>query len=455
MKTRFILFISMITLSVNAYSQNMVTVKQSFSGNNANNSGISIININTDFPVEIISGVEDAVYLTGEIKDSTDYKPFCFMDNNELVINSPCENRKDCKIKIELKHNVFTYKIGDKSNVIVKDNINFGNNLYILAGKESIIVFEGKVKLETLNIDAKEYSRVRFNILDISTIANINAKRGAIIDFNGGYIKEIVMEEESDTSLTGDFFDEKYKNGLVTTITHSSPTKNIVLEQLENWKDKMEEKQNNNEGVDFKMNFGYGCLGWTSGVSNIDDLFENPMGVYDLKTTSGSSWTLGFKLVIPMSKRFDFLIGLGYESDIFRFRNNVNLVEINSQKQIGYENDPTIEAESKLVARYITLPIFVDWNFYKKLSINVGVIGGLNFNSSSTGFKRDYEIGVSEIEDRWGAKYNNFKPVKLDAQVGIKFNKVNLYLRHSFTPLFKDVKEMVVYPYSVGITLGL
>ncbi|MBP1630421.1 MAG: hypothetical protein H6Q15_1314 [Bacteroidetes bacterium] len=246
------------------------------------------------------------------------------------------------------------------------------------------------------------------------------------------------------------------------TETYTEPDRELydILIDLSNKLSQIEELKQNKirEGkkdVDFKMNFGYGCLGWTSGVNTIDDLFENPIGIYDLKTTSGSSWTLGFKLVIPMSKRFDFLIGLGYESDIFRFRNNVNLVEINSQKQIGYENDPTIEAESKLVARYITLPVFVDWNFYKKLSINVGVIGGLNFNSSSTGFKRDYEIGVSEIEDRWGAKYNNFKPVKLDAQVGIKFNKVNLYLRHSFTPLFKDGKEMVVYPYSVGITLGL
>ncbi|MEA4968337.1 MAG: outer membrane beta-barrel protein, partial [Bacteroidaceae bacterium] len=166
------------------------------------------------------------------------------------------------------------------------------------------------------------------------------------------------------------------------------------------------------------------------------------------------SWSLGFRYHYKLSKRWSISTGLGYESNIFRFENNVMLTDINGDKRIDFDLSP-IETESKLVARYVTLPLFVMFKVHKSFNVHVGAIAGVNFRTSSTGFKRDYEIPNAEVEERWGKKYDNFKPLKLDVQAGFGWNSVNFYAKYSLIPLFKDNKEIELYPYSVGVSFGL
>ncbi len=206
--------------------------------------------------------------------------------------------------------------------------------------------------------------------------------------------------------------------------------------------------------INFGLVFDYGILKWTKG-GDFDNFTSNPEGAYSLR--SGNSWNLGFRYKYNLNYSWQISTGLGYESNIFRFDNNVMLTDIDGEKRINLETDPAIEAKSKLVARYITIPFFYRYKVIhnKNFYIHGGVIAGVNFSNSSTGFKRNYDILNGEVQERWGNKYNNFKPLKLDLQAGFGWQSINFYVKYALTPLFKDNREIVVYPFSVGLSLGI
>lgn len=508
MKTKNLLvIILLIGLSFNAFSQEEVTIKQVIKNSEKTSNEVSIINaiqINTDCPVIIKSGEENVVYLTGYIDNPNNYSGFCILKDGILKINSPSQVDKRFKITIELKKEVYLVYLGENTNTNIDNSILSENGMYINLLKNSNATFNGNVKLGDITFLALENSKASFtgvielgyaNIIigDNSTIkfwnidanyAKIVAGKGAVVDLNGNIdTVDVKMHSYSDikrnftwTYQTAFIIDSSYfsnvskkfkrmnEDGTIITSDEDSiylsdeyRTNVNALKYTAGTFAKMKKEQKlkylRNEGGEFIPNFSYGILGWSNRVSSVDDLFSSPSGPYSLK--SGSSWNLGFRYDTKLNKRWTISTGLGYESNIFRFDNNVKLNEINGERRIGFEDDPKIDAESKLVARYVTIPLFIKYKVVKNFYLHFGAIAGVNFRTSSTGFKRNYDIPNSEVEERWGTKYDNFKPVKLDIQAGFGWGITNFYVKYAVTPIFKDNKEIEAYPFSVGISFGL
>lgn len=205
--------------------------------------------------------------------------------------------------------------------------------------------------------------------------------------------------------------------------------------------------------TDFGFQFGYGISGWSNKINSIDNLFASPKDQYSLRHSN--SWTFGFRYKFDLSYRWIISTGIGYESNIYRFDNNVMLKDNDGEKRIGIETDAAIKAKSKLVARYVTLPLFVKFRVVDEFNVHVGAIAGVNFRTASTGFKRNYDVPNGEVKERWGARYDNFKPLKLDLQAGFGWSVFNFYVKYALTPMFKDNTEIEVYPFSAGISFGL
>lgn len=534
MKTKNLLvIILLIGLSFNAFSQEQVTIKQVIKNSSTNpisiGDNIRIIRIWTDLPVTIKSGKENAIYLTGDIKDNEreNIPSFCVLNNNVFEISSPylyldekykAKDFSKFKITLELADEVHTYYLRNKTNVTLNNDINSSQQAMFVLGDNSQINIEGKAKMEVLNIYAQANSKIRFNSIEVQE-AIITMKNEAIVDLNGKIKRMDIMEEGEGSKLIGDYkcstmerhnvnFKMKPHRSLKNRVSHFDKVSNIISskgdtiakgskkdstylalknisETFEDVADNLKEEEPNevfapiakafkevadNLGkedvkkeehkekkkeskTDFGLQIGYGILGWSNRVSNIDNLFSSPEQEYSLRCSS--SWNLGFRYEFKLDRRWTISTGLGYESNIFRFDNNVILTDINGEKRIGFETNPSINAESKLVARYVTIPLFIKYRAVKDFTVHVGAIAGVNFRTSSTGFKRNYDIPNAEVEERWGTKYDNFKPVKLDVQAGFGWNDINFYVKYAVTPLFKDNKEIEVYPFSVGISLGL
>ncbi|MFA7081216.1 MAG: outer membrane beta-barrel protein [Bacteroidales bacterium] len=511
MKTKNLLVLILVLgLSFNAFSQEKITIKQTIksSDKSSNESSIiSAIDINTDSPVRIKSGKENIVYLTGYIDNPNDYKGFCVLKDEVLKINSPSQTQKDFNITIELQKEVYLVCLGENSKVDIDNGVLSGGKVYVNSLKNSEANFNGDMKIGELtflllenskatfsglaelgraNIIVGENSEIKFWNID-GDYAKVVADKGAVIDFIGN-IDTVDMKMHKDSDIKGDYtwtehlffrIDSTYvtdvskkfriinedgimiqskedsiylNNEYKTHVKAIGFSKELIEEKKKEEKASIDIKK---KGINpnFGLQFGYGILGWSNKVSNVDGLFASPQDQYSLRY--GNSWTLGFRYWINLSRRWSITTGIGYESNIFRFDNNVKLTDIGGEKRIAYETDPTVNAKTKLVARYVTLPLFLSFNVVEKLNIHIGAIAGVNFRSSSTGFKRNFDDPKGEVKERWGTKYDNFKPLKLDLQAGFGWKGINFYVKYALTPLFKDNREITVYPFSVGLSLGL
>ena len=401
-----------------------------------------IIRNQGEFLVENNSKAVFYGYITGnELKVVT-------KNNSKINSFATYLNKLDLKIEkyseVELNGKVNIFKLTkDDDSKLIKDKFLFSSLLEPFVSPEGDTIFSQrnniKLKRDPLKID----------------------KSGNLISSKGDTIEKASKEDASSLVLKelSDAFaeaSENLKNEEPNEVTKpiadafKTVADNLDKEDIQKEAYK-EKKKKSKEDIGFQ--FGYGILGWSNRVSNIDNLFYSPKGQYTLAYSD--SWSLGFRYEYEINRRWTISTGIGYESNIFRFENNVKLTDINGEKRIGFETDAKIDAESKLVARYVTIPLFVKFRVVNNFNVHIGAIAGINFRTSSTGFKRDYNISNAEVEERWGTKYDNFKPVKLDIQAGFGWRITNFYLKYSLTPLFKDNKETEVYPFSVGVSFGL
>ena len=490
MKTKNLLFlILLLGLSFNTFSQEEVTIKQviknsSSSNIKGTNDQISIVEINTSIPVTINKGEENAIFIKGNFNNAEDYIGLCTLDNGLLKINNP---KKGKEITLELASDVIVYHFKNANVVVNRDvSVNVSNGMIeadngiIEVDSNSSAKFNGKVNGNYLYIRSKNNSRLSFASiealeLDVNVgkesevilkgksdslkIDRVEYSKCNIDNFDYTYLYEIektnegVQVSKTESIVYNDDKDAEDSKFIKDTFAYSSLLEAIKTNEEDNISKSYDKENKKKKAGDISFQLGYGILGWSNRVSGIDDLFASPKGQYILRYSD--SWSFGFRYDAKISKRWTISSGIGYESNIFRFENNVVLTTINGDRRIDFETNNLIDAESKLVARYVTVPLFIKYRVVKNFTLHAGAIAGVNFRTSSTGFKRDYEQQNKEIEERWGTKYDNFKPLKLDVQAGFGWNSVNFYAKYSLIPLFKDNKEIELYPYSVGVSFGL
>ncbi|MCH3923797.1 MAG: outer membrane beta-barrel protein [Bacteroidales bacterium] len=323
-----------------------------------------------------------------------------------------------------------------------------GNSLNVTMGSDSYLQIKGLTKLSSLDLYLSDGCSVDLDSVDIKKLT-IHGTGTSHITMNG-YVGELDNNKNDDITISGNFKIDSIN-------TEEDATNDGV------WKDKTSLNKyfkgkksgyNHRDIVEVEPKVGVSRLGWSREVNSIDDLFSGPEGTYSVKMNHSMRWNLGFDVKINATSWLAIHTGLGYESDIFRFSNDVNCIKTNEVYRIN-EDKTVNNPKCKLVARYITMPLLLQFNVYKDFSIFGGVIGGLNFRTSHTGFKRDYKDDSGKrIEESLGTKYNNFKPVKLDLQFGIVFEDYTIYMKQSLTNMFKDNREIALYPYSFGVSVG-
>lgn len=360
-------------------------------------------------------------------------------------------------LELTIRNDIGNITLKDGAEVNVLSKINEKQRSYFLF-EGAKLNFNNETKIEDLSLQMQNRSKLSFKDLKSDKVF-LQGDGTSDLELNGE-IKFLDKYKYDDINLKGDYKIDSIKERKIKMFTISTPIPfnsskskedNILNDKVESEKIKAQKQGKDRVNTSFQL--AYGILGWSNRVSGIDDLFASPKGQYILRYSD--SWSFGFRYDAKISKRWTISSGIGYESNIFRFENNVVLTTINGDRRIDFETNNLIDAESKLVARYVTVPLFIKYRVVKNFTLHAGAIAGVNFRTSSTGFKRDYEQQNKDIEERWGTKYDNFKPLKLDVQAGFGWNDINFYVKYSLIPLFKNNKEVEVYPYSVGVSFGL
>lgn len=227
-----------------------------------------------------------------------------------------------------------------------------------------------------------------------------------------------------------------------------------------NEQDKPHYSYSDRAGFDFLWGFTNWGDKWYNGLSKMD-------GAYNLRTTF-SSYQLELKYALMMTQHWKFSLGIGYESDVYKFSNPLVDMSIwgtlyNRMDDISYAdfratndqfaNTHLNDWSTRLVTRYVTMPLSVGYRF-EKFRINVTALPALAINSRHTGLK--HEIDTRDVEHQDVEDVSRFlAPYKLDIRLDIRFNLFGLFLQVPTSTLFTPGSPTIseVYPIKLGFVI--
>ena len=189
-------------------------------------------------------------------------------------------------------------------------------------------------------------------------------------------------------------------------------------------------------------------------------------GAYELRT-SFSSWQLELSYAVIMTRHFYLDIGIGYESDIYKFSTPIididengilqdrNTVYLNSNYSNytavnqAFEGTRLDDWSSRLVTRYLSLPVEMVVRFGDDFKIGLAAIPALALSSSHTGLK--HEIETRDLEYQDVENISKFiTPYKLDLRLSMRYEHFGVFAQVATTSLFTD-KD--VYPIKIGLII--
>lgn len=188
-------------------------------------------------------------------------------------------------------------------------------------------------------------------------------------------------------------------------------------------------------------------------------------GPYNLRT-SFSSYQLSENYAVIMTDHFKLNIGIGYESDVYKFTDNYVSMDattgaLATQDQAGVDAVSGITGSnlgdwsSRFVTRYVTLPVefeYRDKSALRSWRIKLGVVPGLSFNSSHTGLKHELEKRGRNYQDVQEGVSKFVNPYKLDVRFTVKWNWLGFFIQLPTMPVFIDT-DTKVYPIKLGFMI--
>lgn len=214
------------------------------------------------------------------------------------------------------------------------------------------------------------------------------------------------------------------------------------------------------ERTNFDFHWAFNNWGdqWYNGLMKMD-------GPYNLRT-SFSSYQLSENYAVVMTPHTKLSIGIGYESDVYKFTDNYVTMDattgaLATQDQAGVDAVSGVTGSllgdwsTRLVTRYVTLPIefeYRDMGILKGFKMAIGVIPGLSFSSKNTGLKHELERRGRNYQDNQEGVSKFINPYKLDVRLTFKRKGFGVFLQVPTMPVFIDTGTKV-YPIKIGFVI--
>lgn len=256
-------------------------------------------------------------------------------------------------------------------------------------------------------------------------------------------IGTIIYDGENHHSLTRNIYTKSVVERAVTALLEAL---NMDEESVNANKKAGSAKNSSRRTHSTGLVWGYGYLNWAEG-----EFFSTPASndSYNLKWSN--RWDIMFRYTFLPDNPVSVTTGIGYQSNVFNFDFETGNAPAGG---ISLPDDITPK-KYKLVARYITVPLIANFRLAKNLYIHAGVIGGLNYRNSHTGFKTVYNENGEKKEAGTGSRFKQFNTFKAEALLGIEFGGWTFYASHNLTDIFEDTYEKSLKPFSFGIMIDL
>lgn len=214
--------------------------------------------------------------------------------------------------------------------------------------------------------------------------------------------------------------------------------------------------------IDFSLLIGWDGLGDSpfSGLQQMDNAYGTQLWF--------NSWQLELSYNIVQTSKVKFFFGVGYQSDVFSMYNDyvylatqasdgtpLDVAQMCVADQAIYDayNMDYYGWETRLVTRYITIPIGISYDFTNDFGIGLTLLPGFNFSSRSTGMKYShYGDDVRSMHDGLGGFIEAYK---CDMRVNINFDFFSIFFQPSLLPVFKNTDRDDIYPIRFGFMVKM
>lgn len=214
------------------------------------------------------------------------------------------------------------------------------------------------------------------------------------------------------------------------------------------------------------LHFYWGFHNWGSTMWNG---LGGLSGANDVRT-SFSSYQLEWMNNFHLSNRWKIGIGVSWESDCYKFDNPYVGLDVDAGTGtgnffVGTTSDVTANEafagdlanlnnwETRLVARYINIPVRVGYNFKGgDFGIGLSVIPGFNYNGKHTGMKYLMETGSKDYERIDNGVEEFLNPFKCDIRLDIQTDFVGIFVQVPTMPVMQNMGEKY-FPFKIGFFL--
>ncbi|MCR5193884.1 MAG: hypothetical protein K6D59_11365 [Bacteroidales bacterium] len=297
---------------------------------------------------------------------------------------------------------------------------------------------EAKVQLRKSRDEYKEH------------IKDLKRKQAEIIEFVS---EDFTMPDSTDTAFWNSW------NNQYTFDNSESDTENFE-DELEDFDDEWGYGFEDRFSPSFLWAFNNWGDQWYNGLSKLD-------GAYNLKT-SFTSWQLEMQYKVIMTRHFNLSLGVGYESDIYKFSDP--LVDIDANGNIHntidalpnqnyndfiaanqcFDGTSLNDWSSSMLTRYISIPVTFGFRV-DEFELGFTALPALALNTQHTGLKHKLDTRSIDYQDITSIG-NQLAPYKIDLRVDMRFYHIGLFLQVATSPLFQSSNQ-ALYPIEFGFII--
>ncbi len=210
---------------------------------------------------------------------------------------------------------------------------------------------------------------------------------------------------------------------------------------------KIKEKINRGRAWGPNLDFAWGFHNWGK------ERFNGLAGTDDdaAVRTSFNHILLTFNYPVLTSKRVALYGGLGLEWDKYKFHRGDVHFDLTAEPYHLY-NGTVANSESRLLTRYVILPIEVKFDLGHHWKLGIAAIPGIHWSGSHTGLRRDITSGDDETNIKDFSVNPYINPYKLDARIAVQYHSIGLYFQASMLSAFKGSCDEL-FPVKFGLIL--
>ena len=225
--------------------------------------------------------------------------------------------------------------------------------------------------------------------------------------------------------------------------------------------------------VTSKTQFAF-LMGWDGlGSSMFGGMQSDEKNAYSTKPWF-NSWQLELVYNFYRGNGVKIFAGIGYQSDVYKMSHD--FVRLDENYVPDPIRNPTVTQttmvvddlhtyrtalgitnydgwESRICARYINIPIGIEYAFSDDFGIGLTAVPGFNLSTKNTGLK--YKKNGDNQSDYRQTLDGHINPFKCDVRLNINLSLVSVFAQVSPMPLFKDTDSDEVYPMRFGFMIKL